>query len=193
MENLLRGENMRTMLGSFVAMLLLLSLAAADNVTDNVTIETNKTIYDIGEVVQFTMYNSGIDPIEIDFKPSVLDNNTGKCILGCVWAAFYNPITVSNSQNYSWTWDQKGENGQVDAGTYKAMLGGYYSNEFKIVYPDTILTYYRGLGQNASIIETRDLMKAFYDWKSGTIPPGFSVSITIDQLLTLVHEWEKYH
>ncbi len=49
--------------------------------------------------------------------------------------------------------------------------------------------YYRGLGQDPSIIEKNDLLKAADDWRINIIPPGFSMSITTDQLLTLSDEW----
>ena len=96
-----------------------------------VTINTDKKTYSQGEIVQFTMSNYNSYPVEIDFKPSVLDS-TGKCIRGCIWAAVYNPITIPSGGSYSWTWDQTGENGQVDPGYYKGELGGYYSNMFRI-------------------------------------------------------------
>jgi hypothetical protein len=54
---------------------------------------------------------------------------------------------------------------------------------------DTVLTYYRGLGSDPNIVETNDLLKAGDDWRDSIIPPGFSVSITTDQLLALADEW----
>ncbi len=52
-----------------------------------------------------------------------------------------------------------------------------------------ILTYYRGLGQYDSLVETNDLMKGADNWRNDIIVPGFSVSINTDQLLTLADEW----
>ena len=52
-----------------------------------------------------------------------------------------------------------------------------------------MLSYYRGLGINPNIVETNDLLKASDDWRNDIIPPGFSVSITTDQLLVLADEW----
>ncbi len=101
------------------------------SLTPKVTINTDKKTYSQGEIVQFTMYNYNSYPIEIDFKPSVLDN-TGECIWGCIYAMIYDPITIPPRESYSWTWDQTGENGQVNPGYYKGELGGYYSNKFKI-------------------------------------------------------------
>ncbi len=125
---------MNKMLEILLAILMLTSLAIAADV--NVTIDTDKEIYNQGEIVQFTIYNHDLNTVEIDFKPSVLDN-TGKCVWGCIWAAIYDPITIPSGGSYSWTWDQTGENGQVDPGYYKGELCGYYSNEFEIAKANT--------------------------------------------------------
>ena len=170
-----------------VVMLLLVPLVAADNVT----IDTDKKIYNQGENVTFTMYNNNSSSVVMDFKWSILNNSTGQCIYGCIRAAVYDPITIPPGGNYSWTWDQEGENGKVGSGTYKGRLGNYYSNEFEIIANVSILTYYRGLGQYPNIVETADLLKAADDWTSSVIPPGFSVSITTAQLLTLAYEWRN--
>lgn len=177
---------MKKIFGSFVAILLLLSLVAAGSIT----IETDKKIYNQSEIVQFTMYNNNPSPVEMDFKPSVL-NNTGQCVWGCFWIAVYNPIKILPGENYSWTWDQKGENGNVSPGIYNGRLGGYYSNQFRIIVTDAILAYYRGLGQDPNVVETNDLLKAIDDWRNGTYPPGFSVPITTNQLLALADEWRN--
>jgi hypothetical protein len=183
-----KGENMKKIFGSFIGILLLVSMASAGNVT----IDTDKKIYNQGEIVQFTIYNNNSTSLEIDLKPSIL-NSTGKCVWGCYWAAFYDPITIVSGGSYSWTWDQRGENGNVSPGYYKGVLGVYYSNEFEItiVGQDTISAYYRGLGQDPSIVETGDLLKAADDWIGNIVPPGFSVSITTPQLLTLSEEWRN--
>lgn len=169
-----------------VTILLLVSLASAGNVT----IETDKKVYNQGEIVQFTIYNNNSTTLETDFKPSIL-NNTGKCVWGCYWAAVYIPIIVPSGENYSWTWDQKGGNGNVSPGIYRCMLGGYYSNEFEIATVESILVYYEGLGQDSNIVETNDLLKAADDWRNDTIPPGFSVPITTSQVLILADEWRN--
>lgn len=181
---------MKKIFGSFIGILLLVSIASAGNVT----IDTDKKIYNQGEIVQFTIYNNNSTSLEIDFKPSVL-NNTGKCIWGCYWAAVYDPITIISGGNYSWTWDQRSENGNASPGYYKGVLGGYYSNEFEItmVGQDKILTYYRGLGKDPSIVETSDLLQAADDWRYGIIPDGFYVSITTSQLLILSDEWRNQY
>jgi hypothetical protein len=54
-----------------------------------------------------------------------------------------------------------------------------------------ITTYYRGMGQNPSMVETTDLLKAADDWRSDVVPTGFSLSITTIQLLTLADEWRN--
>ena len=65
----------------------------------------------------------------------------------------------------------------------------------KLLLPDpkgNMFLYYRGLGQNANILETGDLLKAADDWRNNIIPPGFSLSITTGQLLALADEWRNY-
>ena len=123
---------MKKIFGSLIAILLLVSLVAGDNVT----IETDKKIYIQGEIVQFTIYNKNSGPVEMDFKWSILDNNTGNCVWDCIWPAVYTPITIPSGGNYSWIWDQKGENGKVGLGYYKSVLGGHYSNVFEIITVD---------------------------------------------------------
>jgi hypothetical protein len=54
-----------------------------------------------------------------------------------------------------------------------------------------ILVYYRGLDVYPDIVETSDLLKAADDWRDGIVPPGFSVGIATDQLLTLADEWRS--
>lgn len=56
---------------------------------------------------------------------------------------------------------------------------------------DAMLTYYRGLGSNPNVVETSDLLTAANDWRDNIIPPGFSASITTDQLLILADEWRN--
>jgi hypothetical protein len=56
---------------------------------------------------------------------------------------------------------------------------------------DTILAYYRGLGKNPNIVETRDLLKAADDYREKIVPSGFSLSITLSQLMTLADEWKN--
>ena len=177
---------MKKIFGSLVAILLLLSLVAEGSIT----IETNKKTYNQGEVVQFTMYNNNPSPVEMDFKPSVL-NNTGNCVWGCIWIAVYDPIKIPSGGNYSWTWDQKGQNGEVGPGFYNGKLNIYNSSKFEIIETGTILAYYRELGLDPNIVETNDLLKAVDDWRNDIAPPGFSVPITSGQLLTLADEWRN--
>jgi Matrixin len=54
-----------------------------------------------------------------------------------------------------------------------------------------ILSYYKGLGQNPNVVETAELLKAADDWRTDTVPPGFSASVTTAQLLTLADEWRN--
>jgi hypothetical protein len=51
--------------------------------------------------------------------------------------------------------------------------------------------YYRKLGSNPDRIETRDLLKAMDDWRSGKVPVGFARPITIKELSALIDEWTK--
>jgi hypothetical protein len=178
---------MKKIFVSLTAMLILLPLAFAGSTT----IGTDKNIYTQGEIVKFTLYNNNTSSIEMDFKPSIVDNNTGKCIWGCIWIAVYNPIIIPPGGNYSWTWDQKDENGKLALGTYKGNLGEYHSNNFEIVVNGTILSYYRGLGVYPDKVETSDLLKAAHDWINNTAPPGFSMPITVVQLTALADEWKS--
>lgn len=52
-----------------------------------------------------------------------------------------------------------------------------------------ILAYYIGLNLYPDVVETADLLKAADDWRDNIVPPGFSVSLTTPQLLTLADEW----
>jgi len=78
-----------------------------------------------------------------------------------------------------------------------ASMTGYTSGTASIIVTPVIvplqdiLVYYRGLGQNPNIVETRDLLKAADDQRDKIVPPGFSVSITYGQLLTLAEEWKN--
>ena len=54
-----------------------------------------------------------------------------------------------------------------------------------------ITAYYRGLGLIPNIVETSDLLQAANDWRDNIIPPGFSVPINTNQLLTLADEWRN--
>ncbi len=54
-----------------------------------------------------------------------------------------------------------------------------------------ILTYYRRLGQYDSVLETNDLMTGADNWRNDVVPPGFSVSLTTEQLLMLADEWRN--
>ncbi len=61
-------------------------------------------------------------------------------------------------------------------------------NTIYVVQGD-ILAYYRGLNVYPNIVETVDLLRAADDWIGNIVPPGFSVPITTQQLLTLADEW----
>jgi hypothetical protein len=178
---------MKKIFGPLIVILLLVSLASADNVT----IETDKKIYNQGEIVNFTMYNKNSVPIEMDFKWSILDNNTGNCVSTCIWSAIYSPITIPPGGNYSWAWNQKSENGKMGPGYYRSVLNRHYSNVFEIKGVEMILAHYRELGQYPNIVETGDLLKALDDWKNNNVLPGFSESISTGQLLILAEEWRN--
>jgi hypothetical protein len=88
--------------------------------------------------------------------------------------------------------------GYVSYGVTKRVLDASDINGIKWIYGNNasvptadISVYYRGLGVYPNIVETADLLKAVDDWRDNIIPPGFSVSITTDQLLTLVDEWRN--
>jgi C1A family cysteine protease len=55
--------------------------------------------------------------------------------------------------------------------------------------PQDILSYYRNLGSNPSVVETTVLLKAADDWNNSVAPSGFDFPITTQQLLTLADEW----
>ena len=61
-------------------------------------------------------------------------------------------------------------------------------NTINIVQGD-IIAYYRGLNKYPNVVETADLLRAADDWIGNIVPPGFSASITTQQLLTLSEEW----
>ena len=54
-----------------------------------------------------------------------------------------------------------------------------------------ILSYYRNLGSDPNVVETRDLLRAADDWSNDITPPGFPSPITTQQLLTLADEWSS--
>ena len=60
-----------------------------------------------------------------------------------------------------------------------------------IIPKGDILSYYKGLGQSTTILETSDILKAADDWRGDIIPQGFSASLTTQQLLTLADEWRN--
>jgi parallel beta-helix repeat protein len=55
----------------------------------------------------------------------------------------------------------------------------------------TILSYYRGLGNDPNVVETTDLLKAADDWSNNIAPSGFASPITTQQLLSLADEWSR--
>ena len=63
--------------------------------------------------------------------------------------------------------------------------------DIQILKKEDILLYYRGLGKFPNIVETGDLLKASDDWRNNTVPPGYNISITTAQLLTLAEEWKN--
>lgn len=83
-----------------------------------------------------------------------------------------------------------------------ASIGAYYisgtisnsSGVITIVGGDKIIThdiftYYRRLGSDPDRVETRDLLKAMDDYRSGTVPAGFARPIRSQELLVLINEW----
>jgi hypothetical protein len=58
------------------------------------------------------------------------------------------------------------------------------------IYQD-IFSYYRSLGDNPSVVETKDLLAAADDWSNNIAPQGFDSPITTQQLLSLADEWSR--
>ena len=88
-----------------------------------------------------------------------------------------------------WLYDSSNTLGKPPSNGQEAEL---IVKKFEFISPVSnldILTYYRGLGINPSIVETTDILTAANDWRDNIIPPGFSVSIATNQLLTLANEW----
>lgn len=172
---------MKKVFGILLAIFILISLTSAAEAY--VTMKTDKRIYNQGETVQFTMYNYNSYPIEIDFKPSILDN-TGNCIWGCVYAMVYDPITIPSRGSYSWTWDQTGENGQVGTGRYQGYLGEYYSNKFKINGNSqdsaiTVIGYIESGVEAGCTVLVTDSGGSYELMYAGSLPPiGSYVSVT---------------
>ncbi|MCX9081535.1 MAG: SpaA isopeptide-forming pilin-related protein [Candidatus Methanoperedens sp.] len=85
-----------------------------------------------------------------------------------------------------------------------ANIGTYYING-TIGNPDGIIAnvsgdnmitlgineYYARLGSDPDRLETRDLLKAMDDWRSGKVPVGFARPITINELSALIDEWTR--
>ncbi len=107
--------------------------------------------------------------------------NTTYTINGGAMTTYSSPFIVSNIGKNTVTYKSADNAGNVEKTK---------SISFTINSGD-ILTYYRGLGQSTSIVETNDLLKAADDWRGDIIPPGFSVSITTSQLLALADEWRN--
>jgi hypothetical protein len=55
--------------------------------------------------------------------------------------------------------------------------------------PDDILAYYRALTGDPMVAELADVVAAANDYLGGVIPPGFTVPITLAQLVELANEW----
>lgn len=106
-----------------------------------------------------------------------------------------------------WVWLNV-SSGATKTLTYKltspedADIGTYYINgtittqngEIKIVEGKNTITldifaYYRRLGSDPEKLETSDLLRAMDDWRSGTVPTGFTRQITTRELTDLVNEW----
>lgn len=75
-------------------------------------------------------------------------------------------------------------NGTIsNSGGVIAIVGG------KNIITLDILAYYRGLGSDPNKVETTDLLKAMDDWRSKTVPVGFTNPITNQELSALINEW----
>ncbi len=106
--------------------------------TPKVSFNTDKSAYDQGELVTFTITNDGTETIELpNSAPWWIENTkTGERVFTPVAADVITPVDPSQSE--SWTWDQSDDEGkQVPAGTYRggirSSIGENYTQEFEIL------------------------------------------------------------
>jgi len=54
-----------------------------------------------------------------------------------------------------------------------------------------ILEFYRRLGNDPYVVETTDLLRAFYDFINNIVPQGFNQPLSSDEVDELVNEWRN--
>ena len=130
-------------------------------------LETDKTVYELGEPVEILFTNNC--PVSIDFPsepPWVISNSDGTVVYpGDV---LYVIVNVQPGEQKTWSWDQKDKEKarkQVPAGIYTVELtsveGAYYRTTFEIVQPpdcavlETDKTAYE-LGEPVEILFTNN-------------------------------------
>jgi hypothetical protein len=105
------------------------------------------------------------------------------------WVLFNIIPGVTKSITYTLT-----STGNISIGSYQ--INGTIRNdgiEEKVsgneIIKIDILEFYRRLGNDPVIIETRDLMEAINNFKNGITPSGFNRALNADEIGELVNEW----
>ena len=52
-----------------------------------------------------------------------------------------------------------------------------------------ILEFYRRLGNDPSVVETTDILKAFDDFRNNIVPQGFDRPLSAGEVDELINEW----
>lgn len=122
----------------FGILAIFLLLVAIPSASASVTYKTNKYTYYQGEQVKFILKNNNPYSIEVDVRWPSVYKSTGQCVYGCgAHIMDYNPTTIPAWGSYSWTWNQKNDDGyNAPTGYYKGKLEGYQTSLFRI--KDTI-------------------------------------------------------
>jgi hypothetical protein len=103
---------------------------------------------------------------------------------------------VAKSKSYSSYFRDITTGSNGNCGFYCTAVAGYdyvtgLGSPLSITYTNSILSYYRGLGNDPTKVETTDLLKAADDWSNNRIVDGFTNLITTQQLLSLADEWSR--
>lgn len=115
-------------LAGLILMVLTTTTSAAVNY------KTDTYTYNTGQPVKFTLYNYNFYPMELDVRWPSVYTSSGECIYGCGFHIMnYEGTVIPAFGKYSWTWDQKDDNGsQVPVGYYVGELNEYSTNAFQI-------------------------------------------------------------
>lgn len=118
----------------FGILAIFLLLVAIPNAEASVTYKTSKYIYYQNEQVNFILKNNNPYSIEVDVRWPSVYKYTGQCVYGCgIHIMNYEPTTIPAWGSYSWTWNQKDDNGYtVPTDYYKGQLEGYQTSLFRI-------------------------------------------------------------